>query len=262
MRVLLISGEYPPMQGGVADFSAILANELARQGAEVHVLTSIEAGAQARADAVRVHAILRAWRWAPLYRAVRELLRDVRPEVINIQYQAAAYGMHPAINLLPRVFPGVPAVVTFHDLKVPYLFPKAGALRWRVVLELARASRAVIVTNEEDRLQLEGRRGMPQLYQIPIGSNITTASPADDARDAWRDRWGIAPDALVLCYFGFLNPSKGGEELIEALAELRTRGYTPYLLMIGGSVGASDPTNRAYLERVRASIAQHGLEER
>ena len=39
---------------------------------------------------------------------------------------------------------------TFHDLRPPYLFPKAGPLRDYVTHRLARASDAVIGTNGSD----------------------------------------------------------------------------------------------------------------
>ncbi|MFH1084192.1 MAG: glycosyltransferase family 4 protein [Chloroflexota bacterium] len=259
LRILMISGEYPPMEGGVADFTAIVAMRLAARGHDVQVLTS-----QRAADAVRervaVHATMERWSWGPLYGRVCALARAFRPDVINIQYQAAAYGMHPAINLLPRVT-AVPCVVTFHDLLVPYLFPKAGPLRWQAILALARGCRQVIVTNAEDRERLLAARGLPAVRMVPIGSNVAFRLPSGYDPVAWRARWGVPADALLLGYFGFLNASKGGEELVEALARLRRAGRDARLLMIGGAVGASDPTNRAYVERVRALITAQGLDE-
>jgi glycosyltransferase involved in cell wall biosynthesis len=281
-RVLLISGEYPPMEGGVADFTHLLALAMAEQGADVHVLTSLEGQKSSGNEAIHVHPLLSSWHWGPLYRTVRRLLDEVHPDVLNIQYQAAAYGMHPAINLLPFFFRSLPTVVTFHDLLVPYLFPKAGPLRWRANLALARFARACIATNAQDMERLAGypwmgplptehavvklQRANPKrkvyLAQIPIGSNIVNALPPGYGRATWRRRFGLAEDALALCYFGFLNRSKGGEELVEALDSLTQRGYNVALVMIGGAVGASDPTNRAYLDTVVQSIQSRGLVER
>jgi glycosyltransferase involved in cell wall biosynthesis len=277
LRVLMISGEYPPMEGGVADFTAILSRAMAAD-AEVHVLTSLgPMPGQGRAttassdiaveDGVIVHRRMDAWSWLPLRRAVSELLTAHDIDVVNIQYQTAAYGMHPAINLLPMMERRVPMVVTFHDLLVPYLLPKAGALREWVNLTLARRCRAAIVTNAQDHRRLAAVRGIPRLERIPIGSNISTALPADYDRAAWRERWGLPDESVVLCYFGFLNASKGGEDLVHALHQLVNDGVgsnamDARLLMIGGAVGASDPTNRAYLTHVRALIAELGLEER
>ncbi|MEE8392047.1 MAG: glycosyltransferase, partial [Anaerolineae bacterium] len=81
-------------------------------------------------------------------------------------------------------------------------------------------------------------------------------------------RWGVGPDDILLGYFGFLNESKGGEELMRALALLTKRELLGdhsgrhHLLMIGGRVGSSDPTNRAYAARVESLIAELNLGER
>jgi glycosyltransferase involved in cell wall biosynthesis len=66
----------------------------------------------------------------------------------------------------------------------------------------------------------------------------------------------------LLAYFGFLNESKGGEDLIRALDRLVCRGYDTHLLMIGGQVGDVDPTNRAYADQARSLVHSLGLDER
>ncbi|NLG48663.1 MAG: glycosyltransferase family 4 protein [Chloroflexi bacterium] len=277
LRVLLITGEYPPMEGGVGDFTHLLGVALADQGAEVHVLTSAQAATADDNDSpsqpgtaaipggrspVRRHALMPSWGWMDLYGRARQLIQQIRPDVVNIQYQAAAYAMHPAIHLFPYTLRPIPCVTTFHDLLVPYLFPKAGPLRRQAVLTLARSSHAAIVTNPEDEQQLGTISGVARLIRIPIGSNIPCVLPRGYERQAWRERYGIAPDACVLCYFGFLNASKGGEDLIDAFDSLCRGGYNVHLLMIGGEVGASDPTNREYLAHVRRTIVERGLTDR
>lgn len=261
MRVLLISGEYPPMEGGVADFTHLLSASLTELGAEVHVLTSVQAS-QAPNSQVRRYPLMCDWSWRALYDAVHCLCDKIHPDVLNIQYQAAAYNLHPAINLFPLLNRRLPVATTFHDLLVPYLFPKAGPLRWRANLALARSSAAVIVTNAEDRAKLARYGWMRRLEMIPIGSNIAPSLPLGYNRAAWRRRWQLGDEALLLCYFGFLNASKGGEELIAALDHLVKAGRDAHLVMMGGAVGASDPTNRVYLEQVQGAIRKRGLERR
>ncbi len=258
MRIGLLTGEYPPDQGGVGDFTRELGRALTDLGHTVHVITSARPAAP---PAPRVHRVVTAWRWG-CWRPILDLARDLRLDVLNLQYQAAAYGMHPAVNLIPRRRNRPPLVVTFHDLKVPYLFPKAGPLRWRAVLLLARRADGVIVTNQEDYLRLQDILPAARLSLIPIGSNIPPRPPRGYDRSAERARWGVGPDDLLVGYFGFLNASKGGEELIRALGLLVARGLPAHLLMVGGRVGSSDPTNRAYAARVEALIADLGLRER
>jgi glycosyltransferase involved in cell wall biosynthesis len=180
---------------------------------------------------------------------------------VHVQYQTGAYGMHPAINALARYLrmrePNVRTVTTFHDLLPAYLFPKAGPVRDAVTFELARSSSAVVAITERDYARLQYLR-LSHLALIPIGSNITTTLPRGYDRAAWRAQLGVAPDEWLVCHFGFINDRKGVDTLVRALAQLdRTR-----LLLVGGQTGASDPTNAATLERVRALIAELHLDSR
>jgi glycosyltransferase involved in cell wall biosynthesis len=282
MRIVLISGEFPPLQGGVGDFTNELGKALAELGVEVSVITSAVARIQdagckkqeahfLRLASCIVHPVIEKWDWGS-WQHIIGLLDQIRPDIVNIQYQTAAYGMHPAINFLPlrlRMGTRYHMVVTFHDLKVPYLFPKAGRLRWGVNLVLAHWSEVVIVTNAEDFARLSTYSSIRSLSLIPIGSNISPQPPADYDRERWRSHWGLKPDGILLSYFGFLNESKGAETLIRALGRLvQSTSNTQYpisniqLIMVGGKVGSSDPTNVAYLEQVEGLIAELGLTNR
>jgi glycosyltransferase involved in cell wall biosynthesis len=131
--------------------------------------------------------------------------------------------MRPTVNLLPLLLRrawGGKSVVTFHDLLVPYLFPKAGPVREWANRLLARAASAVIATNPEDAERLRSW-GVKRVELIPIGSNISNNPPVDYNRDAWRAAVGVGPDTILLAYFGFLNSSKGLDDLLRALASLK-----------------------------------------
>jgi glycosyltransferase involved in cell wall biosynthesis len=268
LRVLFITGEYPPMQGGVGDYTQSLGSAIAAFGVDVHVLTNVKAGRSPSAPrgVSTVDPQIKTWGWN-MHGQVRALVQSIQPHVVHIQYQAAAFDLHPAINLLPRYLhgrcPGPQVAVTFHDLRVPYLFPKAGPLRWWSILEMARRSDLVIVTNAEDRDRLRVYDDLAEtLKEIPIGANIEPDLPNDFNRDQQRSLWGVGPQDLLLCYFGFVNASKGVDELIMAVAKLAANGAPVHLLMIGGQVGASDPSNTPYLKQVQALIAEQGVADR
>jgi glycosyltransferase involved in cell wall biosynthesis len=266
LRVLFLTGEFPPMQGGVGDCTNEIAKALAALGAEVQVLTSTKADGGRRKDenaalhpsSFILHPSVKEWNWSS-HRVIARIIREFAPDIVHIQYQTGAFAMHPAIDFAPRLLksPNTKFVTTFHDLRVPYLFPKAGRVREWVTRELARSSDAVIATNDDDYAQLS-TFNLQRLTLIPIGSNIATTPPRDYDRAAWRAQLGVAENETLLCYFGFLNESKGGETLIRALARIPNAK----LVMIGGQVGASDPTNVAYLAKVKALIATLGLTRR
>lgn len=277
MRIGLITGEFPPMQGGVGAFSERLAEAMAELGHEVHVVTHREArpdlvdGERYRLTQLRepvdagwglLHPVSRRWGWSDVARVAQVAIRyDL--DVLNIQYQAAAYNMrNPAINLAPWRLKGLAAtVITYHDLRVPYLFPKAGRLRGYVVRLAAKKSHGVIVTNAGDRETVEQWvLGTTQVTEIPIGSNIKVHEATPQALSAARRQLGVRDGAFVLGYFGFLNASKGADLLVQALEQL---DKDVHLVFIGGRAGSSDrENNERFVERVDQETEQRGLGQR
>jgi glycosyltransferase involved in cell wall biosynthesis len=194
-RVLFISGEYPPMSGGVGDYTALLRESLDADG----IASTVLAPEGARGDHVRT---VKQWDWRTL-RRVQGAVRRTHATIVHIQYQAGAFGMHPSVNLLPWMLRrSIPVVTTFHDLRPPFLFPKAAHLRQFVMLRMARASTAAIVTNPADAGRLR-KTGLTPV-EIPIGPNL----PAPGA--------GALVESDTVAFFGFPSRSKGIVELIEA----------------------------------------------
>jgi glycosyltransferase involved in cell wall biosynthesis len=257
LRIGIVTGEYPPHQGGVGDFTREIAYALNDLGHEVHVITHKDATLPNR---IKVHAIIQSWNFQSLI-SIRNLAGQLKLDILNIQYQAAVYGMTPPIHFLPLVA-GVPCMMTFHDLRVPYLFPKAGALRWQAIMLLAKTSAGVIVTNTEDRLTLEKNlwNADRKFIEIPIGSNIKAnfKLQTPNSKNETRRKYGVGDGDLVVGYFGFLNASKGGETLFRAVAELPNCR----LLLIGGRTGSSDPTNQAYADQLDSLANDLGISTR
>jgi len=263
MRLGLLTGEYPPLQGGVGDYTHELALALARLDVEVHIITDARCNAPLpqASNSLILHPIVRRWSFPALFQ-VRALARRLQLDYLNIQYQAAAYGLSAPIHFLSNLA-GVKTVVTFHDLRIPYLFPKAGPLREKAVTHLARSAAGVIVTDPADEQELRRRSGVKHLMQIPIGSNIACTPPAGYEREAWRAQFGVMPNEFLLGYFGFLNPSKGGDTLIGALAALQSRKARVKLALIGGQAGSSDAaTNAAFSGELDQLIKRYDLADR
>ncbi len=294
MRLGIITGEYPPLEGGVGDFTHELGSALVDQGHEVHILTTCPKGLDEVSDrrspaprsgdhgereidaGLTVYRQIRAWGWRS-YTRITDWITEVAPDIVNIQYQSAAYQLKAAINFYPRWRKIIsqrclsqrdltsPIVVTYHDLMSPYLCPKAGPLRDWSVRQLAYHSRGVIVTNGEDYTDLTARGTsdrLPPVRLIPIGSNIAPNPPPDYERAAWRAAHGYDGDALVVGFFGFLNRSKGVETLLHAVAQLVDESLPIHLLFIGGRTGSSDSTNAAYAREIDRLVEKLALTER
>jgi glycosyltransferase involved in cell wall biosynthesis len=266
MRIGMITGEYPPLEGGVGDFSRELGMALHANGHEVHILTTQINDRQPSSVQENELAIYRnIYDWGrSTHTEITRWINTLALDVVNIQYQAAAYQMRSGINFYPRAQRGrlaAPIVVTYHDLLPPYLFPKAGPLRKWSVRQLAQYADGIIVTNGDDYTALTAamERTLPPTRLIPIGSNIAPQQPADYDRAAWRAARGIYPKDMLIGFFGFLNRGKGVETLIEALGQLVIAGLPAHLIFIGGRTGSSDSTNARYAHEIDGLIEETGL---
>lgn len=250
MKIGIITGEYPPMQGGVGAYTRLLAHELTRQGHSVSLFST----QSAQEETLPLMNEVTGWGLSSLL-AIKKWAQAQRLDILNLQFQTAAYQMSPWIHFLPDFIRHIPVVTTFHDLRFPYLFPKAGPLRNWIVMHLARSSAGVIVTNHEDMAQLQH---LSRVTMIPIGSNILHRPSADFDAMWWREKAGIVDADMVLAYFGMINRSKGVDVLFRSLAALRG-GLNVHLLMIGSRVGTSDRTNQGFALEIDELIADLGL---
>ncbi|MEK7215817.1 MAG: glycosyltransferase family 4 protein [Chloroflexota bacterium] len=277
MNVCFISAEYPPLVGGVGDYTRHLAGGLTRLGSRVTVMTGTGASAEHQGPAelewqTRVVQATSSWGWKSLGKIEAELAA-ANPDVIHIQYQTLAYGMHPAICMLPRWLRWrghhTPVVTTFHDVMEPYLFPKAGPLRRWVTSSFAGSSDGVVATNGADAATLEAwlagarsTRRASSIEVIPIGSNIGPPRP-DGTEPAWaRQQLGITNDTAIIGFYGFVNPSKGIDTLIRAFDILRSGGSDAHLVFFGAPApgGPAGQTSEYTVAAARTQVAAAGLE--
>jgi glycosyltransferase involved in cell wall biosynthesis len=257
-RVLFITGEFPPMHGGIADYTDQLARSLEPHGWESLIMTSSGAVVDGSPDE-RIVATVSRWDGRILDTA-RETIERTRPDLIHIQYQTGAFQMRPSINFLPlrmgiRSKP-LPVATTYHDLLRPYLFPKAGRLRRWVNRALAVGSNAIILTNERDYQQVSSYSWYrDRTWRIPLGSNIPPAGPVN--RDEVLTKHGLNPDGFVVAFFGFLTADKGVESLLDALERPDMQGVE--LLVISGDLPTTDTTNRRVHDRIRKRLANASI---
>lgn len=250
MRIGIITGEFPPMPGGVGQYSRLLAERIAAAGHEVSIMSR----RGTKSETLPLYTV-KGWSLACLPK-LRAWARDQRLDIVSLQYQTAAYDMSPLVHFLPRLLP-LPVVTTFHDLRHPYLFPKAGPLRDWVVRQLARSSRGVISTNHEDSQRLSA---LPRRRMIPLGSSIPRLPADAKARSRLRRKLGADCGSFLLGFFGFIKAIKGVHFLLEAMQRLRQSGHDLRLVFIGERSNALDGSADAeYLARLDQRIKRSGM---
>jgi len=244
LRVLLITGSFPPMKCGVGDYTAFLAAALAKRGdVDVAVLTD-EGAAAAKPDGVEVLPLARGWRVrdrAPLLDAVAKW----KPDVAHVQYPTQGYGRRWLPWLLPVMLArrGVAIVQTWHEY-LPYPLPRyvaPGLLRGGLVAVRPRFPEAMRWPSRSFLRRKEFRF-------IPNASTIPVVHLSDDERAAVRARYG-AGDRRLIVYFGFVYPPKGVDLLFDVADPERDR------VIIAADLHDDDPHHRMILERAAQADA-------
>ena len=252
MRVALVCGAYTRDRDGVADYVGMLAAALPPAGVEPVVLSA--AGADPG-------ALVAATRWdARGTAAAARTLRRLAPDLVHVQFAPSAYRYSPAVGLLPLLLGrgGPPVVVTLHEYgwwSWPARVPGAlwrplerGGVWDRETGALGTRAAALVVTNAGHGRAVRDRLGRaPEV--VPLGTNVLPTGGGEHdrrlARGQVRAELGLAPDAPLLAFFGFVHPVKGVRYLLAALAALRARWADLHLLVLGGFASLALPGEEA-----------------
>lgn len=211
MRALhLLTGEYPPMRGGVGDYTRVVARALAAAGVETHVWAPVEDGEDGGA---RVHRV-RGFDTAGLAALDRGLDGCGGARTLLVQYAPRAFGAH-GMNVpfcrwvLARRRAGDDVRVLFHEPFFPFGWqrPRRNALavvnRFMAGL-LLRAARTAYVSIPawEGLLRPYAPRTLGPMPWLPIPSTIPVAGDAAAVAAARARATVGAGDAVVLGHFG------------------------------------------------------------
>lgn len=281
MRLLVISGAFPPMASGEAANTFHLCRRLVDAGVEVHLLTTQQPNIE-QIDGVNLHPIMQHWSWRETGR-LRRVIRGVAPDAILLIHLAGIYNNHPMISFAPtlakRALPGVRFVTRFENPmfaldKKPSLMSRAlrkAAATWAgadgcsyAFGTLLRDSDAVIALcgYHLERLGDESREIESKGVLIPPPANVSVmADSAGTLRTRGRNTIGASADAFVVGYLGYLYPIKGVETLLRAIALLVSHKVTVRLVIIGGSaqVAGADEGIVSYYDQMRQLAAELGL---
>jgi glycosyltransferase involved in cell wall biosynthesis len=192
-------------------------------------------------------ATLLAWRLMRVTRAIRQLLRTRRFDVVHANGIVSAFYTLPSVVLGRVLAPRTRWIWSNYDLRFPDGELTATLARWctRLFHRTIAASRAV---KERFGAALDGTvvlHGGLDLEQVRF-------LPAE--RAAFREEIGAAPSTIVVGIVGSIEEGKGHHLLLDAVARLQAQG-ADVLLAIVGRFGASEPE---YERRIRSMVAGMG----
>jgi glycosyltransferase involved in cell wall biosynthesis len=251
----LVTAEYPPQVGGVADYARLVAEGLAAAGDRVHVWCSAQAAGEGgescpdgneprREGGVRVHRVAGGFTPAGLWRQGRELNRFAGPRRLLVQYVPHGFGYR-SMNVALCLWLWWRAGVRGDEVEVvvhePFLEFRRGA--WRqsaaaavhrvmAALLLRAARRAWVVIpawRELWRPLAFGKRvgfeWLPVPSTIPVGDDRGRVS-------AVRARYAPRAGDLLVGHFGTYGPHTA-DALLRLLPRLLSEHGGASVLLLG-----------------------------
>jgi glycosyltransferase involved in cell wall biosynthesis len=274
MKLLVVTA-LPPLKSPEADHAFRLCEQLADHGVDVHVIAQ-RGSVAATHPRMTVYPIMRNWSWWDWPRLARSM-RRCAPDAVLLMFVYWVYD-HPMITFLPtlskRLFPGVPFVTLFEDADPMKDFPFLSKIIRKVMKHWAGAAnvnyglgtllrdsdRFIVVSDRiraalaKHRPDLDGQTMLipppPLLRLCPDGTGIV--------RRRKRESLGVAPEDVLLIFFGYVYRGKGLETLFRSLRAVSQQRKNVHLLIAGGSI----PGTLSYAEELRGLASQLGVADR
>jgi glycosyltransferase involved in cell wall biosynthesis len=249
IRWAIVTGEYPPQPGGVADYTALLVRGLVEAGDTVTVYAPRQGlGSEPDIPGATVVALPDHFGTRGLRVLHRALARTPRPDRLLLQYVPHMYGrrgMNLPLCLWLRYACPVPPWVMFHEVAFPVL--PGQPLRHRL-LALVQRRMAALVARSAERVFVSTPAWGPLLARLapgcspiclPVPSNLPHAA-GHGAVAAVRRSMGAEDTALVVGHFGTFGQAITAllEEVFPALVAAEP-GRIGLLIGLGGEAFAA-----------------------
>ncbi len=279
MRIALVSYHTCPLarlggrfSGGLNVYVRESARELARQGFAVDIFTAAHRGEGERVSRVGpglrlIHLPVEGASGGPpsravLYAAHRAfaggIRRFARSRGVEYDLVHAHYWLSGLVGLELKRAWNVPLVAMFHTLALVKHQARVGEdeppERVEAEARIIAGADAVVAATEQEKSLLARLYGAPahRVAVIPCGVDLRLFRPRDPRLA--RRRLALPPDKRLILYVGRLDPLKGLDLLLRALARLEDRGNVE-LVVVGG-----DRRPTAERRRLESLARELGLE--
>jgi glycosyltransferase involved in cell wall biosynthesis len=212
MRVLLITGSFPPMKCGVGDYSYSLAKALiTNQKVCVGVLTSELGDLRGKVAGIEVFPIIKRWRLSEIMNVIK-IIHSWSPDIVHIQYPTQGYGN----GFLPWVLPIIlffmkkKVVQTWHEL-----YPKRDV--FKLLLKSIAPSNLVFVNSQYEKNlhpYLKWALWRKKVIFIPNASAIPRLYFSALEKKTIKKKY-LKKQSRLIIFFGFIYPHKGVELLFD-----------------------------------------------
>lgn len=264
MKILFVVANYPPLVCGIGDYTKRILTGLTGKGHETHVLCSKMENADS-SIVTGIYPVIEKWNFKAI-KTVLSKIREIKPDVLSVQYQTHSFKRKFYLNLLPFVIktsmlypPRI--VTTMHDFGGPRCFSRIFDKFCKAffVTLLMFFSDKIIVTDIVRLNKLKKIFGflLPAVFGdkinfVRVGANIF---PDGNDYPLPEDITAFKKDNILIMLFGIIRRDKGIEKAIDMMLRLKKEDIRAKLIVLG------DTLDKDYLAELRTQLSKHCLEE-
>lgn len=251
MKILVISATFPPVTSGGADYALRLCQKIAERGHDVHVLTS-KIEDVVGDDQLTIHPVIEKWSWSDLGQ-VLDVVRAIKPDVVNLHYGGFLYNDHPMVTFLPTFLRWLGLKCRFiTHVEAPigarvYLLSRPVRYFHRILCELLRAqdvayAYGTLLRDSDYVIALSEEHGnlLKEIYPS-LKEKLALIPPpplipiVEATKSVAREKLSLPAGEVVLVYLGYVYPGKGIETLLASFKLALQNNQNQRLVIIGGS---------------------------
>lgn len=169
------------------------------------------------------------------YKEIRKIIRDFKPDIVHTHASKAG-----ALGRLAAIHEKVPVIIhTFHGHVFHSYFGTFKTSVFKLIERyLAKRSSAIIAISEEQKRELTATHLIcdpEKTHVIPLGFDLDRfAQNKEIKRKAFRTKWGIRENEIVVSIVGRLVPVKNHRMFLDAIAQLLNEEGLKFRALIVG----------------------------
>lgn len=237
MKILLVTMEWPPFKGGVANYYCNLAQELAKNGVDICVLTTKqnEVFTLSETPNLKVYTEPFLFRllwpsWLKLYFKIKNIVKKEHPDIIWVG-QVLPVGE--AAYLASKQF-NIPYFVSAHGMDI--LLPQKNAKQDKILRKILANSALITANSEFTKHELKNLEVSEEKIavihpcpHITPTENLSSQKPLNDFKEKYK-----LQNKKVLLTVGRLVKRKGHHLVIKAMPAL-LQSFPNLVYLIAGS---------------------------
>jgi glycosyltransferase involved in cell wall biosynthesis len=210
MRILIVTGKYPPLKCGIGLYTRELSKSLNTKDIHVSVLSIFNSQESKKSKDIEFLDELKNWNFLSII-TIYKIIKNWKPNVIHVQFPTDGFYESISYSLIPLLgfCLGKKIVMTWHES-----FSLSNFFKF-FLLSIVPSQIIVVRPNYKNLLPFYKFLAIHKKFNfIPNASSLPSVNLTITQKEKLKKKYILGKNRLIV-YFGFIYPHKGVENLLK-----------------------------------------------